>query len=93
MRCYINQFTFMRDLLKTLQDGKGEYRWSTECHHEDNVDTMCDFLDYHLPCDYEILLDEGTRCEIRHKDGGDVLELNASGDGCAYNHLIEISTI
>jgi len=83
----------MNDLLEIFKNGEGEYRWSTEYIHHDNEETMNDFLDYHMPCDYEVVRDDGSECDVAPKEGGKIIRLNASGDGDFCHHLLKVRAI
>jgi hypothetical protein len=63
------------------------YYWKTLDYHNDNGETLSDYLDYHLPDDAEILTVDFSYAEIK-KDGV-IYEVHASGDGDSYNHKIE----
>ena len=68
------------------------YRWTTEEPLATNMDTMDDYLDYHLSADYEILSVDGAYIEVKDKDGNK-FAIHASGDGDFCHHKVEIEPI
>ena len=67
------------------------YRWSTENPHDNNTETMDDFLLNHLPEEVEIVFVDSTYAELRI-DGEDY-RADASGDGDCYDHKVEFSKL
>lgn len=78
------------DLLYAILND-GEWLWQTEEYHADNNVTMGEFLEYMLPDDFEVTLQDGTYAEI-HKDGL-TYEVHASGNGDPWHHRVEFSLI
>ena len=78
------------DLLYTILNN-GEWLWQTEDHHQDNNETMREFLECYLPEGFKVTLCDGTYAEI-HKDGL-TYEVHASGNGDPYHHRVEFSII
>jgi len=72
-----------------------EFRWNTEDHHNDNTETMNEFLAYMLPDNWTEMESQrdGTYAEVMVRDDETLLRLDASGDGDAYNHLVVASII
>jgi len=75
--------------LLELIRSEGTYRWVTEDSHSDNIVTMGEFLNDHLPECVEVCMQDGTYAEIR-LDGA-IYGVHASGDGDPWNHKIEFS--
>ena len=68
-----------------------DYKWKTDHAHNDNTETMTDFLENHLPHfdgNFVVLMDDGTYAEIMN-DTGEVFEVHASGDGDSTHHKVE----
>lgn len=62
------------------------FYWSTEYAHNDNEQTMQEYLYEH--CDLDITLCDGTYAE--GKDGNGIMwGIHASGNGDSFNHKIE----
>lgn len=70
---------------------EGEYVWRTEEYHADNNVTMGEFLEYGLPDDFDITLQDGTYAEISRD--GFTYEVHASGAGDPYTHRVEFSLL
>ncbi len=68
-----------------------DFRWSTEEPHSDNIETMNDYLDVHMPTEWKLLVVEGTYAEIKNNEGN--FAVHASGDGNCYNHRITFEEI
>lgn len=67
------------------------YYWKTENYHNDNNETMENYLENHIDEDIEILMVDGTYAEI--KKNGNKYEVHASGNGDSFNHKIEFELI
>lgn len=65
----------------------GSYHWSTTYYHDDNIYTMNDFIEKHLPPEAEIVFEDGSYCEVIIDDKK--YALNAKGDGDSYHHVVE----
>ena len=78
------------DLLDAILSD-GEWLWQTDEYHADNNVTMGEFLEYMLPDDFEVTLQDGTYAEI-HRDGL-TYEVHASGNGDPWHHRVEFSLI
>ncbi len=68
------------------------YYWETEEPLATNMDNMTDYLDYHLPDEYEVLLVDGTYAEIKDENGNK-FAVHASGDGDFCHHKVEFEAI
>jgi hypothetical protein len=67
------------------------YKWKTEYSHNNNEDTMMEYLDYHLDADAEIIDHEGTSAEILLD--GVKYGVHASGDGDSFHHKVEFEEL
>lgn len=63
------------------------FYWSTDFPHANNYETMSQYLDCHLPSDFEVISQDGTVAEIVNSVG-DRYEVHASGDGDSFNHKV-----
>ena len=43
-----------------IADVSGSYYWETNYYHHDNTFTMQDFLNNHLPADFEVIFEDGS---------------------------------
>jgi hypothetical protein len=68
------------------------YRWRTDNPHFNNTETMGCYLDFEMPQDWVLTLDNDTYAEIIDSDG---LKwgLHASGDGDSFCHKIEFEQL
>lgn len=64
------------------------YYWQTEKEHRDNMQTMSEYLDWHLPVGFEVIEHDGTFAIIKNKAGVSY-GCHASGNGDSFNHKIE----
>jgi len=69
-------------------DESGCFYWQTDYYHHDNSFTMQDFLDNHLPIEFEVILDDGSYAEVRQLCTDAIFSLDAKGNGDSYNHVI-----
>ena len=67
----------------------GSFRWNTEYYHNDNVFTMQDFLENHLPIEFLVINDDGSYVEVQNQVTDAIFSLDAKGDGDCYNHIVE----
>ena len=65
------------------------FQWSTEAAHLDNAETMNDFIENHLPDEWEVGMVDGSYAEAI-SDGGHRFALDAKGDGDSHNHIVNI---
>lgn len=63
-----------------------DFTYATDYYHVDNTFTMNDYLENHLPENFEIISQDGSFAEI--SDGVNVYEVHAGGNGDSYNHRI-----
>ena len=69
----------------------GEYGWRTDEAHADNIETMDEFLEEHLPESAGVVMTDGTYAEIVYD--GSTYAVHASGDGDFFNHKVEFVLI
>ena len=69
------------------------YRWSTIQPHDNNNETMDDYLNNHLPKCFDVLFEDGTYAEIKNKNTGQIFAVSASGDGNFTNHKVTFEFI
>ena len=69
------------------------YRWRTTEPHATNEITMGDYLENHLPDNFEELFVDGTYAEIMDKNTRAIWGVHASGDGDFCNHKVEFEFI
>lgn len=75
-----------------IEHGSSFY-WSTEYYHDNNAFTMQDFLNNHLPSDFEIILEDGSYAEIKHICTDEIFSVDAKGNGDSYNHKVNFSRL
>ena len=68
-------------------------RWMTTNEHQDNNETMQDYLQNYLPSCFDIILEDGTYSEIKNRNTDKVFAVHASGDGDFNNHKVEFEFI
>ena len=69
------------------------YRWSTTQPHSNNIETMNDYLENHLPQCFDVVFEDGTYAEIKNKNTGQIFAVSASGDGNFTNHKVTFDFI
>lgn len=69
------------------------FRWTTEEFHSTNEVTMTDYLENHLPQNFETIFEDGTYSEIKNKNTGQIFAVRAMGDGDSFNHKVEFEFI
>ena len=67
------------------------FYWETDEPHTDNMETMYEFLEEHLPEDCEIVEHNGTYAEV--KQGEKVVGIHASGNGDFKRHKVEFEEV
>ena len=65
------------------------YKWHTIEPHNNNEETMNDYLENHLSDEFEVIFEDGTYAEIKDKNTGAIWSVNASGDGDFTHHKVE----
>lgn len=70
-----------------------DFTWTTTHSHPNNEFTMNEYLDNHLPEEFECFFQDGTYAEIEHKTNKSIWGLHASGNGDFYNHRIRFEFI
>lgn len=65
-----------------------DYYWSTKESHFDNYETLNDYLDNHLPSDFNVLVLNTLYCEILNTKTNEVFQVNAMGNGDSNNHKV-----
>ena len=69
------------------------YKWHTIEHHNNNEETMNDYLENHLSDEFEVIFEDGTYVEIKNKNTGAIWGVNASGDGDSIHHKVEFEFV
>jgi hypothetical protein len=54
---------------------------------------MQDFLENHMPDNFDVLVDDGTYAEIRDKRTGAIWGVHASGNGDSFRHKVEFEPV
>ena len=70
-----------------------DYRWHTIEPHNNNEETMIDYLENHLSNEFEIIFNDGTYAEIMNKNTGRIWGVHASGDGDFTHHRVKFEFI
>lgn len=68
------------------------YYWTTTEYHPDNIFTMEDYLNNHLPPGFTVTHNEGTYAEIQNLSG-ERYGVHASGNGDSFNHKVEFELL
>ena len=69
------------------------YRWKTIRSHSNNVETMNDYLENHLPQWFDVTFEDGTYAEIKNKNTGQIFGVHAGGDGDFNHHKVTFDFI
>jgi hypothetical protein len=72
-----------------IEDDGGSFYWTTDHYHYDNTFTMQEFLNNHLPSDFELLTEDGSYAEVQQHITNAVFALEAKGNGDSYNHIVD----
>lgn len=64
------------------------FTWHTIDPHNNNEETMNDYLENHLPNEFVVIFEDGTYAEIKHKQSGAIWGVNATGDGDFIHHKV-----
>lgn len=82
----------MSNLAQTPQlniaDVSGSFYWSTDYYHHDNAFTMQDFLNNHLPDDFEVIFEDGSYAEVQQHATDAIFSLDAKGNGDCFHHVV-----
>lgn len=70
-----------------------DYYWETWESHENNSVTMTDYLENHLPGDYEVILHDGSYAEIKQKQTLNRYAVHASGNGDFLHHCVKFELL
>jgi hypothetical protein len=65
-----------------------DYVWKTRDCHFNNQQTMQDFIENHVPENFEVFFIDGTYAEMKNKLNGSIWGIHASGNGDSYNHKV-----
>ena len=69
------------------------YKWHTIEPHNNNEETMNDYLENHLSDEFEVIFEDGTYAEIKNKNTGQIFGVHAGGDGDFNNHKVTFEFI
>ena len=75
------------------QNQMEDYRWSTPQPHNNNNETMDDYLNNHLPQCFDVTFEDGTYAEIKNKNTGQIFGVHAGGDGDFNHHKVTFEFI
>jgi len=82
----------MSNLAQTPQlniaDVSGSFYWGTDYYHHDNAFTMQDFLNNHLPADFDVIFEDGSYAEVQQHATDAIFSLDAKGNGDSYHHVV-----
>lgn len=70
-----------------------DFIWNTPHEHSNNTVTMNEYLEEHLPEEFECFFQDGAYAEIQHKETGKIYAIHAGGDGDYFNHRIRFEFI
>lgn len=70
-----------------------DFRWSTDYTHTDNTTTMEEYLEQHLPSNFEVIYQADSYAEIIDKTSGTQWSVHAGGDGDSFNHRIRFEPL
>lgn len=66
-----------------------DFVWNTNHYHPDNTFTMNEYLEEHLPEEFECFFQDGSYAEIQHKVSWKTYALHAGGNGDSFSHRIK----
>jgi len=69
------------------------YKWHTIEPHNNNEETMNDYLENHLSDEFDVIFEDGTYAEIKNKNTGAIWGVNASGDGDFTHHKVDFEFV
>ena len=75
------------------QNQMEDYRWSTPQPHNNNNETMDDYLNNHLPQCFDVVFEDGTYAEIKNKNSGQIFGVRSTGDGDFTHHKVTFEFI
>ena len=64
------------------------YKWRTIEPHNNNEETMNDYLENHLSDEFEVIFEDGTYAEIQNKHDRKIWGVIASDDGDFTHHKV-----
>ena len=67
----------------------GSFYWKTDYYHHDNAFTMQDFIENHLPTEFEVILDDGSYAEVQQHATDAIFSLDAKGNGDSFHHVVD----
>ena len=50
---------------------------------------MQDFIENHLPTEFEVILDDGSYAEVQQHATDAIFSLNAKGNGDSFHHVVD----
>ena len=71
-----------------IADVSFSFYWETDYFHNDNAFTMQDFIENHLPTEFEVILDDGSYAEVQQHATDAIFSLDAKGNGDSYHHVV-----
>ena len=71
-----------------IADVSGSFYWETDDYHYDNVFTMQDFLNNHLPADFVVIYEDGSYAEVQQHATDAIFSLDAKGNGDSHHHVV-----
>jgi len=77
-----------QELQLNIADVSGSFYWETDYYHHDNAFTMQDFLNNHLPADFEVIFEDGSYAEVQQHATDAIFSLHAKGNGDSYHHVV-----
>jgi hypothetical protein len=69
------------------------FNWETEESHSNNIETMSDYLENHLPSKYHIVNQDGTYAEIQSEENAEIYAVHASGNGDFTHHSVRFEKL
>ena len=72
-----------------IHGASGSFYWETDYSHNDNAFTMQDFIENHLPTEFEVILDDGSYVEVQQHDTHAIFSLDAKGNGDSFHHVVD----
>ena len=69
------------------------FYWTTEQPHQNNTDTMNQYLCEHLPLEFTIIYQDDSTAEIRNSETAERFQVHATGNGDSYNHKVEFKSL
>lgn len=69
------------------------FYWTTFDFHDNNSETMSEYLTEYMPDEYKLIFQDGSYAEIENIYDGKIWGVQARGNGDSFNHMVEFEFI